>query len=123
MARREADFPEMPDADRPAKARKLSRVVKRPDGQQYDKPLDEKYLMAQRYGWDIVDEYAARAQVRRCPGGVHPRKVALAGHEIAQASYAMTLAPPNVVPTAHSSSHVVVPAALTNSEHPLCVPS
>ena len=49
MARREADFPEMPDADRPAKARKLSRVVKRPDGQQYDKPLDEKYLMAQRY--------------------------------------------------------------------------
>ena len=51
MARREADFPEMPDADRPAKARKLSRVVKRPDGQQYDKPLDEKYLMAQRYGW------------------------------------------------------------------------
>ena len=62
MARREADFPEMPDADRPAKARKLSRVVKRPDGQQYDKPLDEKYLMAQRYGWDIVDEYAARVQ-------------------------------------------------------------
>jgi hypothetical protein len=63
------------------------------------------------------------AQVRRCPGGVHPRKVALAGHEIAQASYAMTLAPPNVVPTAHSSSHVAVPAALTNSEHPLYVPS
>ena len=62
MARREADFPGMQDADRPAKARKLSRVVKRPDGQQYDKPLDEKYLMAQRYGWDIVDEYAARVQ-------------------------------------------------------------
>ena len=63
------------------------------------------------------------AQVRRCPGGVHVRKVALAGHEIAQASYAVTLAPPKVVPTAHSSSHAVAPAAPTNSEHPLYVPS
>eukprot|EP01046_Picozoa_sp_COSAG06_P040475 COSAG06_NODE_4903_length_3871_cov_35.018293_2_plen_153_part_00 len=41
------------------KARKLSRVVKRPNGQRYEKPLDEKYLKAQRYGWDIVDEYVA----------------------------------------------------------------
>jgi hypothetical protein len=63
------------------------------------------------------------AQVRRCPGGVHSRTVVLAGHEIAQASYAATLAPPNVVPTAHSSSHAAAPAALTNSEHPLNVPS
>ena len=60
MARGEADFPEMPESDRPVKARKLSRVVKRPNGQRYEKPLEEKYLKAQRYGWDIVDEYVAR---------------------------------------------------------------
>jgi hypothetical protein len=40
-------------------------------GQQYEKPLDEKYLMALRYGWDIVDEYVAwvqngEATSRRC---------------------------------------------------------
>ena len=62
MARGEADFPEMPESDRPVKARKLSRVVKRPNGQRYEKPLEEKYLKAQRYGWDIVDEYVARVE-------------------------------------------------------------